>query len=606
MQLSCVRQVLGPLGRGECLKRYTHIYLIMAEQPGTVYLVGAGPGHWTYLTLRAQELLTQAEVLVYDALVDKHIFKLVSPTCVQIDVGKRGGQPSTPQDTINQILVEHCQRGQQVVRLKGGDPFIFGRSAAEIDALKRSGCEVEVVPGISSALAAPLLAGIPLTDPVLSRCFAVLSAHDLEPLNWAALAQIETLVILMGTRNLPEIVEQLQHHGAWSKTPIAIIRWASHDRQQIWTGTVETIVQQTSRQALSPAVIVIGEVVRLRPYLYSPSTLHNRSQSQNKTQRSQNKAQNLRPQTVHQPKTPVANPLVTPPSQSQGANQNLPLMEKTILVTRSAAQSSEFGDCLRQQGARVLEMPALEIGPPSSWENLDRAIAHLSQFDWLILTSANGVNAFFERLRVQGRDARALSALKIAVVGKKTAQSLQNHSIQPDFIPPDFVADALVAHFPDRDSLQGLNVLFPRVETGGRDALVADFTAHGARVTEVAAYESRCPQTVPPEALTMLQSHRVDAITFTSSKTVKNFYQLLDSIQRSDQRSEANPSMMTTPKAIAPSVESLLEGVCLASIGPQTSAACQKWLGRVDVEAQDYTLDGLTEALVSWANTLNE
>jgi uroporphyrinogen III methyltransferase/synthase len=241
----------------------------MAESAslGKVYLVGAGPGDITYLTIQAKERLAIAQVLVYDALVDERLLGWIPSTCRQIDVGKRGGQPSIAQAEINQILVRECQQGHQVVRLKSGDPFIFGRVAAEISALKEAGCPFEVVPGLSSALTAPLLAGIPLTDPVLSRGFTVVTAHEPEHLNWNALAQMETLVILMGTRTLGDIVGQLQRHGRSPQTPIAIIRWASQPQQTVWTGTLATIVQLTSRQPLSPAVIVIGEVVNLRPFL---------------------------------------------------------------------------------------------------------------------------------------------------------------------------------------------------------------------------------------------------------------------------------------------------------------------------------------------------
>ncbi|MEB3231319.1 MAG: uroporphyrinogen-III C-methyltransferase [Leptolyngbyaceae bacterium] len=236
-------------------------------QAGIVYLLGAGPGQLAYLTVAAQQILTQAQVLVYDALVDEQLTQLIPPSCRQIDVGKRGGQPSTSQADINQLLVEQCQQGQRVVRLKSGDPFIFGRCVAEIEALKQANCAFEVVPGLSSALVAPLLARIPLTDPVLSRSFTVLTAHDPEALNWDALAQLDTLVILMGTRHLATIVERLQQGGRSPRTPIAIIRWASQPQETIWVGTLESIVQQTSRQSLSPAVIVIGEVVNLRDYL---------------------------------------------------------------------------------------------------------------------------------------------------------------------------------------------------------------------------------------------------------------------------------------------------------------------------------------------------
>lgn len=241
---------------------------------GKVYLVGAGPGAIDHLTLRAKDCLSQADVLVYDALVDERLLQWVPPHCELIDVGKRGGKPSTPQSSINALLVEHCHQGQVVVRLKSGDPFIFGRAASEIQALKVAGCAFEVVPGLSSALAAPLLAGIPLTDPTMGREFAVVTAHNLDALNWDALAQLDTLVILMGARQLSQIVDLLLQYGRSPNTAIAIIRWAGHPEQQTWIGSLSTIVQQTSRQELSPAVIVIGEVVKLRPFLQPLESVH--------------------------------------------------------------------------------------------------------------------------------------------------------------------------------------------------------------------------------------------------------------------------------------------------------------------------------------------
>ncbi|MBK1986377.1 uroporphyrinogen-III C-methyltransferase [Sphaerospermopsis aphanizomenoides BCCUSP55] len=232
-----------------------------------VYLVGAGPGDVAYLTVKAYRLLASAQVLVYDALVDAELLDCVPADCLKLDVGKRGGKPSTPQVEINNLLVRYCQEGKQVVRLKSGDPFIFGRCISEIEALKAAGCEFEVIPGISSALAAPLLAGIPLTDTVLSRCFAVLTAHEPEGLDWEALSRLETLVILMGGKNLAEIVHQLLRYGRSHSTPIAIIRWAGTPHQQIWTGELGNILSQTAGLSLSPAVIVVGEVVGLRKFL---------------------------------------------------------------------------------------------------------------------------------------------------------------------------------------------------------------------------------------------------------------------------------------------------------------------------------------------------
>jgi uroporphyrin-III C-methyltransferase len=234
---------------------------------GKVYLVGAGTGNPDYLTVQAHRLLTQAQVLVLDALVPPEILTLVPTNCKIHQVGKRGGQPGWQQQAIDELLVHLCQQGKSVLRLKSGDPFIFGRVASEIQALKAANCPFEVIPGVSSALIAPLLAGIPLTDPVLSHHFAVLSAHDLDVHNWEALAQVATLVILMGSKALPDICDRLIHYGKRPETPVAIIRQASQPQQQIWVGTLLTITQQTKGVILSPCVIAIGEVVGLRPYL---------------------------------------------------------------------------------------------------------------------------------------------------------------------------------------------------------------------------------------------------------------------------------------------------------------------------------------------------
>jgi uroporphyrinogen-III synthase len=263
-----------------------------------------------------------------------------------------------------------------------------------------------------------------------------------------------------------------------------------------------------------------------------------------------------------------------------------PLTGKTILVTRAAGQSSQFTKLLQQQGATVMEMPALEIGPPSSWEALDNAIAHLHDFDWLILTSTNGVDYFFERLSLQDNGKAILQAVKIAVVGQKTAARLRSYGLEPDFIPPDFVADALVETFPEAQ-FNGLKILFPRVETGGRDVLVQAFTAKGAIVSEVAAYQSCCAQSIPSDVLTALQHGTINIITFASSKTVHCFAQLLSSV---------GPT---------PNIQfSIPNTLCIASIGPQTSIACIEQLGRVDVEAEEYTLEGLTQAIVRWVGIL--
>ena len=260
----------------------------------------------------------------------------------------------------------------------------------------------------------------------------------------------------------------------------------------------------------------------------------------------------------------------------------LPLTGLTVLVTRSAGQSSDFTRLLQVQGATVLEMPALEITPPSSWAELDGAIAHLSDFHWLILTSTNGVDYFFQRLATHHLDKAATAHLKIAVVGKKTAHQLQANGIPPDFIPPEFVADSLIQHFPD--PLENCQILFPRVETGGREALVQAFSAAGATVTEVPAYQSGCCKTLAADVAQALHQQQIQVITFASSKTVRCFQHLVS-------------TQADFPDAV-------LDTVCIASIGPQTSDACRTYLGRVDIEASEFTLEGLTTAIVQWATSL--
>ena len=503
----------------------------MIFQQGKVYLIGAGVGAIAYLTLRGQQILSQAEVLIYDALVDESLLNLVPKDCLLINVGKRGGLPSCSQVEINQLLVTQALDGKRVVRLKSGDPFIFGRANPEIQALKENNCSFEVIPGISSAIAAPLLAGIPLTDKDLSQCFVVLTGHDPESLNWQALAQIDTLVILMGGKTLPRMIALLLENSRSPETPIAIIKNSGRPDQQVWMGTLADIVEKTDGINLSPSVIVIGAVINLRTM----------------------------------------------------ATSSLPLAGKTVLITRAAEQSSHFTELLTEQGANVLEMPALVIQPPSSWQALDDAIADLSRFQWLILTSANGVEYFFQRLQTLGKDSRALAGLKIAVVGKKTAIMLKQYGVTADFIPPNFVADSLIETFPE--NLLDQTILFPRVETGGRDILVKQLSEKGSNITEVPAYQSGCPESMASDVWRALIHQKIDIITFASSKTVQNFYTLVKQQFNSD-----------SPEDLL----KLLEPICLASIGPQTSQTCKQLFGRVTLEAEEYTLEGLTTVLINW------
>lgn len=497
---------------------------------GKVYLVGAGIAGSDLLTVRALSLLQKADIVLVDDLVHPEILAEVPIGSKIIAVGKRAGTPGISQGELNQLLVEYAKDNQQlVVRLKTGDPFIFGRAVEEIQALQIAGCEVEVIPGISAALGAPALAGIPLTEKNLSRCFAVLTGHDLDCLPWQALSQLDTLVILMGSQHLSEITQRLIKAGRDPQTPMAVISHAGSVAQKSWTGSLNTLNETLSGESLAPAVIVVGSVVELQDLCL-----------------------------------PVIQDLMTPK----------PLSRETIVVTRADTQASDFSTLLKTMGARVVEMPTLEITSPSSWDPLDQAIAELKSFNWILLTSANAVTFFFERLYHHHQDSRALYGIQIAVVGSKTAKVLNQYGIHPDLIPTEFVAEALLNYFPDP---KGLRILFPRVESGGREALTQGLRDLGASVIEVPAYESACPTQMDPKVLHLLETHQITTLTFASSKTVQHFSQLL-------KQSQVDVN--------------LLQGIRIAAIGPKTAETCMAELGRVDMIPDPYTLDALAEALV--------
>ncbi|MFS8970111.1 uroporphyrinogen-III C-methyltransferase [Synechococcus sp. 'PEA 65AY6A-5F PE A'] len=499
---------------------------------GKVYLVGAGLGGRAGLTQGALEILRQAEAVWVDELVDE---RLLAELPAQAQVWRRSGAAGLQEGL--RWLIQRCREGKQVVHLKAGDPLIFGRAREEVQALREAGCPFEIWPGLSSALAGPLWAGIPLTDKHLSRAFAVLTAHELEALPWSALAQLDTLVILMGSRQRQQIADQLQEAGIPPQRAVALIWGAGQAEQQVWVGTLAELQQGEGPEAGEklPGLLVVGEVVRLRQE-FGPGI-----------------------------------PPLPPPA---------PLAGKTVLVTRSEGQSPALRELLQAQGARVLEMPALVIQPPSSWDPLDAAIANLEKFDWLLLTSANGVQAFFERLQQQGRDSRALHSLQVAVVGSKTASVLAQYGIRPDLMPSEFVAEALLPIWPQ--PVQGQRILFPRVESGGREELVQGLRQRGAEVVEVAAYQSACPAAADPQVLEALKAHQVDILTFASSKTVQHFAHLI-------QQAGLGPEIWDPP-------------VQIAAIGPKTAATCKAAFGRVDIAAQEYTLEGLVEALIQATN----
>lgn len=498
--------------------------------------MGAGLGTPVSLTIQAWTCLQQAQVVLYDALLCPSLLELTPDDCLRVAVGKRAGGEVFPQSEINRLLVDYGQQYERVVRLKSGDPGLFGRLHQELEAVLGAGLEAVVIPGVSSALAAPLLAGLCVTAKDVSQSVAILSGHAPETLPWSAIAQMETLIFLMATRSLRQIVEELLRQGRSPTEGLAILQWAGQPQQQVWFGTLEGYLKTPHFPDMAPAVVVIGAIAQKRYPVASLDLAF--------------------PDCLRTSPAPMSR-----------------LHGKTILVTRAATQASEFTQQLTAAGATVLEMPTLEIVPPSSWQPLDQALAQLDTFDWLILTSHNAVTFLMERLQGHGRDSRALAGLKIAVVGHKTAQTLSSYGLVADFTPTEFVADALVAEFPE--PVVGLRFLFPRVEKGGRPILVEAFTAAGAEVVEVPAYDSRCPQAADAQVLAALQAGQVDIVTFTSSKTVKHFCQL-----------------------VGAQAAELLQNVQIASIGPQTSQTCRKLLGRVDAEATEHTLEGLLQALL--------
>ncbi|MHB1160785.1 MAG: uroporphyrinogen-III C-methyltransferase [Chloroflexota bacterium] len=444
---------------------------------GKVYLVGAGPGDPGLLTLRGAELLCLAEVVVYDRLanpllLDRHL----SPRAERIYAGKASSQHTLEQEEINRVLVAKAREGKSVVRLHGGDPFVFGRGGEEALALVAAGIPFEVVPGVTSAVAAPAYAGIPVSHRGQNTSFAVVTGHEdptkLEStLCWDQLAAgVGTLVFLMGLKNLGVIVQRLMQHGRAADTPVAVIRWGSWTRQQTLVGTLGDIVERVAEARLRPpAVIVVGGVVGLRETLRWWD--------------------------------------------------NRPLFGKRVLVTRSREQASSLSALLRDHGAEPVEVPVLEIVPPDSYDGLDGAIGSLGSYDWIVFTSANGVKALLERLEALGRDVRALGGARLAAIGPATAQALRRCRLHVDLVPSEYVAEEVASALISR-GVAGKRVLLPRADLA-RDVLAPDLERAGAVVDDVVAY-----RTVPAMAdlarlREQLAGGEIDVVTFASSSTVR-------------------------------------------------------------------------------------
>lgn len=493
---------------------------------GTVYLVGAGPGDPGLLTLRAAELIASADALVYDALVSDAIVARFPAEAARIYVGKRGGAHTRTQDEINALLVETARTHRRVVRLKGGDPFVFGRGGEEALVLADAGVPFEVVPGVTAGVAAAAYAGIPTTQRGMAVAVTFATGHE-DPtkpeanLDWDALAKGGgTLVFYMGVGKMAENFARLLAAGAPPQTPAAVVEWGTHARQRTVTGTLETLPSLAKEAAIgAPALVVVGEVVTLRDRLRWFDAR--------------------------------------------------PLSGRRVLVTRARAQASDLAVLLEALGAEVVQFPVIRIDDPADPAALRAAAARAGEFDWLVLTSVNGVDRFFAALAAEGRDARALGGVRVCALGPATAGALARHGVRADLVPDEFIAEGVIDALTAAGPLEGVRILLPRAEVA-RAVLPETLRARGAEVTEVAAYRTVPDGAGAERVRAMLARGEIHAVTFTAASTVRNFVELAGT--------ETG-------------------GAAIASIGPVTSAAARELGLAVDVEAAEYTIPGLVAAL---------
>jgi len=449
----------------------------LSAKEGFVHLVGAGPGDPGLITVKAVERLRRAEVVIYDYLANDSLLDMAPPEAERIYVGKKAGAHDMSQEEINRLLVEKG-RVSVVVRLKGGDPFIFGRGGEEALALKEAGIPFEVVPGVTSAIAVPAYAGIPLTHRDLTSSVAFVTGHevpgkDTSAIHWDRLATgVGTIVFLMGVRHLDHIASQLMTCGRAPETPVAVIRWGTTPEQQTVTGTLATIGDIAATVGISPpAIIVVGEVAALR--------------------------------------------------QELNWFEGRPLFGKTILVTRAREQASDFRVLLEGRGARCLEFPTIQVASPASWEALDNALRDLERYDWVIFTSVNGVRFVFKRLEALGKDVRALRGLRLAAIGPKTARALQERGLRLNLVPSEYRAEAVIEALGEAE-IRGRRFLLPRAARA-REVLPEKLAEMGGKVDVVPAYETVRPTERADEVRRLLRGGAIHCITFTSSSTVENF-----------------------------------------------------------------------------------
>jgi uroporphyrinogen III methyltransferase / synthase len=497
------------------------------SKSGKVYLVGAGPGDPGLVTLRAKECIENADLIVYDHLANPGMLSWAREDAEIIYAGKEPGEDQNlGQREINALLIEKAREGKQVVRLKGGDPFVFGRGAEEAQAIAEAGIPFEVVPGITSAIAGPAYAGIPMTHRAHNSHVTFFTGHQ-DPtksetaIDYAALAKLGgTQVMLMGVERLGSITSEMLKHGVRSDLPVALVRSATTGQQQTLTGTLVDIAQKAvANDFKAPAVAVFGEVVTLR----------------------------------------------------DGLNwyEKRPLLGKRIVVTRTRTQASALSNKLRALGADVIELPTIRIEPPSDLREFGELVQDAHIYDWIVFTSANGVEAFFNIFFKLYDDAREIGGVRIAAIGPATAQRVKDFHLHVDLQPDEFVAEAVSREFKKQGSIDNLRILLVRAEKA-RDTLPKELSALGAIVDEGSAYRTVPETRDTTGARRQLAEDGADLITFTSSSTVENFVAL----------------GLPRPK-----------GMRIASIGPITSKTVRDHGLNVDVEAHRHDIDGLVRAI---------
>jgi len=484
--------------------------------------VGAGPGDPGLMTLRGLRRLRAADVVLYDALAPTCLLREAPSGALAVYVGKKRTRHSYSQEEINGMMIRHAREGKRVVRLKGGDPYIFGRGGEEAEALAAAGVAFEVIPGVTSACGVAAYAGIPLTHRDYTSAATFVTGHSAAHVDWRRYAGEDTLVIFMGLTVFAEIAQRLIEAGRSPSTPAAAVRWGTRGDQATVTGTLENLARRTAEAGLKPpALIIAGEVVNLRERL--------------------------------------------------DWFEALPLFGARVIVTRAADQAAALTEPLRELGATPLELPVIETRRPPDSGPLERAVARLASYDWVLFTSVNGVRYFFESLDQGPNDVRALRA-KICAIGPATARELRKRSLKVDLMPEQYVAESVLRAF-EGHSVDGQSVLLPRA-AAARDLIPAGLERRGARVDVVAAYETVLPEAAAGQAAEVFGGERrPDWVTFTSSSTVNNLLAVCSKEQ--------------------------LEGVRVAAIGPVTSETARRAGLAVEVDASEYTIEGLVEALAA-------